>query len=382
MLVHRSIGNVDFAVDPSQPFGIFLKKCPNNKSKFSNIKALIDWILTGEKIPATLQWELLSVCNFKCHFCYIVGHTQHTIFSSDRAFELIDEFVDAGVFQVILTGGECLIHPNFTAIYEKLRLAGMIVSVYTNLEKLTAQHIEIFKRYPPDRIEVSIYGHDEDSYERVTGRRAFKRVLENIEILHNCGFNIICKTPITNLTNNSIDWIYDWCKNRDIIYLASPSIENGINGDNLSRFSLKSEEYYSAEKIGLDLAKTQVGDPNLKSRDPSLAFSCGAGKVGAYINYDATLSPCSKIRNQRFNLMELSFADAWQKLVDHIQPQESLVIAGCNPNCSAKSICKMCPAVAIQEESGNYRVNPDYCKRTISLAEVLHIGYDSNSHNG
>ena len=144
MLVHRYVGKVDFAVDPSQPVGIYLKKTKEHQFNFPNIPVFIDWILAESRIPATIQWELLSVCNFKCRFCYMVGHTPNTIFSSERAFELIDEFVKAGVVHVLLTGGECLIHPNFTAIYEKLRLAGIIVSVFTNLEKLTAQHIEIF----------------------------------------------------------------------------------------------------------------------------------------------------------------------------------------------------------------------------------------------
>ncbi|SKB14144.1 conserved hypothetical protein [Planktothrix sp. PCC 11201] len=376
MLVHRHIGNVDFAVDPSQSFGIYLKKIEDDKLNFSNLKAFIDWILAGTRIPATLQWELLSACNFKCRFCYIVGHTQNTIFSSERAFELIDEFVDAGVVQVILTGGECLIHPNFTAIYEKLRLAGIIVSVYTNLEKLTADQLEIFKRYPPYRIEISIYGHDEDSYERVTGRRAFKQVLQNIEILHNYGFNLLCKTPITTLTKNSIEWIHNWCENRNLEYLADPSIKNGLDGDDLSYFLLKNKEYYSAEKFGLQLEKKLIPSRNLKDgkdRDPSHVFSCGVGKVGAYINYDATLSPCSSIRDRRFNLMKLSFPDAWEQLVNNIQAEESLVISGCNPNCSAKSICKMCPALALRDEQGNYRVNPAYCERQIALAKVLSI---------
>ncbi len=373
MLVHRHIGNVDFAIDPSQPVGICLKTNENDRLKFSNIKAFIDWIIARARMPATLQWELLSVCNFKCRFCYMVGHTEPTIFSSERAFKLIDEFVDAGVVQVILTGGECLIHPNFTAIYEKLRLAGIIVSVFTNLEKLTAEHIEIFKRYPPYVIEVSIYGHDEDSYERVTGRRAFNQVLHNIEILRDYGFNLLCKTPITTLTHNSIDWIYNWCQNRNLEYLADPSIKDGLDGDDLSDFSLKFEEYYAAEKLRLHLAKNLINSTNLENRDPSRVFSCGVGKVGAYINYDATLSPCSSIRNQRFNLMELSFADAWQQLVNNIQAQENLVISGCNPNCSARSICKMCPAVAFRDEEGNYRVNPAYCERQIALAKVLAI---------
>lgn len=376
MLVHRNVGNVDFAVDPSQPVGICLKRNENERFKFSNIQAFIDWVVSGSRIPGTLQWELLSVCNFKCRFCYMVGHTEPTIFSSERAFKMIDEFVDAGVVQVILTGGECLKHPNFTAIYEKLRLAGIIVSVFTNLEKLTAQHIEIFKRYPPYVIEVSIYGHDEDSYEKVTGRRAFKQVLHNIEILRDYGFNLLCKTPITTLTQNSIDSIYNWCKTRNLPYLASASIENGIDGDDLSHFSLQGEEYYSAEKFRIKLAKNLVKFPQLrdrKTRDTSLVFSCSAGKVGAYINYDATLSPCSSIRNQRLNLMELSFADAWQQLVNNIQAQENLVISGCNPNCSAKSICNMCPAVALRDKAGNYSVDPAYCERQIELAKVLSI---------
>ncbi|WP_407635871.1 MULTISPECIES: radical SAM protein [Kamptonema] len=112
------------------------------------------------------------------------------------------------------------------------------MSVFTNLEKLTAQHIEIFKRYPPYMIEVSIYGHDEDSYEKVTGRRSFKQVLENIEILRECGFNLLCKTPITTLTHSSIDWIYNWCKSNNLEYFVCPNISNGLDGEEAQSHSL------------------------------------------------------------------------------------------------------------------------------------------------
>lgn len=373
MLIERRINNRVFAIDPQQPVGLSVQhESVPPDFRFQNAAAFVEWIRSGERIPGIVQWELLSTCNFKCSFCYIVNHTPKKVFNSTRAIELVDELLDADVIEVILTGGEPLLHPCFFTIYEKLKRCGIIVTIYSNLEMLTDELIECFDYFPPYCIEVGIYGHDEDSYELATGKRAFTRVLANLERLLEIGIEVLCKTPVTTLTYQSIDWIHQWCVKRSIPYIASPNIENGLDGVNLSHFALTGRAYIASEKFHLGLRGQSLFTSPSEARDPSRAFNCGVAKIGAYINYDGSLSPCSLIRDQRYDITKQSFLNAWGQLIKDVLPIEGLPIKGCNPNCSAKPICKMCPALALHLENGLYIVDLAYCQRTLSLWDEVH----------
>jgi len=100
-------------------------------------------------------------------------------------------------------------------------------------------------------------------------------------------------------------------------------------------------------------------------REQRRTFSCGAGKVGAYVNYDGTLSPCFKMRDIFYDLAAQTFGSAWQRLSSDVVLQEGLLIEDCDPDCRARPICKMCPARALRDGGLSYRADPNYCHRTV-----------------
>ena len=58
--------------------------------------------------PTCINLEITEVCNFKCTHCYNPWREEslgvHTL-TKERLKSLIEEFADAGVFHVILSGG-------------------------------------------------------------------------------------------------------------------------------------------------------------------------------------------------------------------------------------------------------------------------------------
>jgi MoaA/NifB/PqqE/SkfB family radical SAM enzyme len=59
--------------------------------------------------PTAINLELTEICNVKCRHCYNFWRDESigTVSITEEKFDLIiDRLLDAGVFYVILTGGE------------------------------------------------------------------------------------------------------------------------------------------------------------------------------------------------------------------------------------------------------------------------------------
>ena len=135
--------------------------------------------------PINGQFELTPLCNLNCKMCYV--HLQPEQLSQkplgvDQWKSLIDEAWEAGMFQVTLTGGECLTYPGFEELYLYLHSKGCQITVLTNGVLLDEKRISFFKEHPPAVIQVTLYGSDDDTYERVTGQRQAKAVIEHVKM--------------------------------------------------------------------------------------------------------------------------------------------------------------------------------------------------------
>ena len=143
--------------------------------------------MAAERRPLSFDLELTARCNNDCRHCYI------NLPAGDRAAraaeltaaEILDiagEAAELGALWCLLTGGEPLLRDDFAEVYLGLKRLGLLVSVFTNACLVTPAHVELFRRYPPRDIEVSVYGATRETYEAVTRRPgsydAFVRGLE------------------------------------------------------------------------------------------------------------------------------------------------------------------------------------------------------------
>jgi len=88
--------------------------------------------------------------------------------SFDEICAVADQAVELGALWCLLTGGEPLLRPDFSDIYLALKKRGLLVSVFTNACLIRPEHVDLFRRYPPRDVEITMYGAGRESYERVT----------------------------------------------------------------------------------------------------------------------------------------------------------------------------------------------------------------------
>ncbi len=97
---------------------------------------------------STVFWGITGRCNMRCRHCFMAADIPHEVteFSLDGALRAIDRFVECGIRNVILSGGEPLLHPNFPQIVEAIGNAGMrVVRLFTNGLLLSRETLDCLK---------------------------------------------------------------------------------------------------------------------------------------------------------------------------------------------------------------------------------------------
>src|SRR4051812_48058736 len=123
--------------------------------------------------PIGAKLELTYHCNLRCAFCYTDSprRTLARTAEMDDAqwLDIVDQTIDMGVIEVVLTGGEPLLRPDLTLeAVERVSAAGAMVTMNTNGWFLDA---EIADRVAAAgaRVHVSIDGASAELHEASRG---------------------------------------------------------------------------------------------------------------------------------------------------------------------------------------------------------------------
>lgn len=174
--------------EPNNGFEYLEKLREKNGRQIQNFLALtnyLDFKARDKGIPVHGQFELTPLCNFSCKMCYVHLKPEQMlgqpILPVDTWKNLMAQAIEAGMLQASLTGGECLTYPGFDELYLFLQDHGCNVAILTNGYLLNEKRIKFFREHMPARIQVTLYGWNDDVYERVTGQRAFTTVINNVK---------------------------------------------------------------------------------------------------------------------------------------------------------------------------------------------------------
>lgn len=156
-------------------------------------------------LQKTIAVETNYRCNLRCIHCYVPDSEKRggEILDVRLAASIFDQLRELGFRYVLLTGGEPLAHPEFFEIYRLAHERGLRTSLFTNALLLTARHLELFKRYPPALVRVSIFGGSAATCEAVAGADRFERAMSHLATLTAAGINLRVKMPL--LVQNSRD---------------------------------------------------------------------------------------------------------------------------------------------------------------------------------
>lgn len=322
-----------------------------------------------KRIPVHGTFELTPLCNFDCKMCYV--HLKSTQFNQNQLLPvqiwktLITDSCKAGMRTASLTGGECLTYPGFDEVYLFLREKGVRSAILSNGYLIDKKRIDFFKEYPPEKIQITLYGASDDSYEQVTGQRAFKTVYKNICMLKDANINVTIGITPNKRMGNMYE-LLDIVDNLGVPYnvnsaLITPRINTGRDKQDATI-----EQYIEILRYANQLKKTHIEpvDP-LELPDENHCGSekyglrCGGGRSGFTIRYDGTMSTCAALEDISSNTLKIGFLDAWREVVkladQYPLPAECI-------DCVYSASCYHCVAMHRDAPSIGH-CNPDVCAR-------------------
>lgn len=321
--------------------------------RYEATRRFLDFKAREKNIPLSGTFELTPLCNLDCKMCYVHLNREQLagaqLLSAAQWKQIMLDAIDAGMMYARLTGGECLTYPGFKDLYLLLRSHGVEVSILSNGLLMNEQMTAFLAAHPPASVQITLYGASEDAYQRVTGHRAHRTVVENIHRLREHGIPlIIAVTPNAYMEDG--EEIIRFLHGEKLPYainsgLVKPRKETGRKtGDALpdlyaALYALRRE--LNGHDAPQPCDPESLPDPGSKVNQPAIGVRCGAGRSSFSIDWTGGMRPCNTFPCESESVLTQPFAEAWRKTnaaaLSYPLPVEC-------EGCIYKSTCKHCVA--------------------------------------
>lgn len=138
-----------------------------------------------------LRISLLERCNLRCHYCMpedgVPLRDKNEFMSQEELFQIVEHFIDLGITKIRLTGGEPLLKKNFSEILAKLGKYPIELALTTNAI-LLHHYWEQLESVGLKKLNISIDSLCESTFNQITRRKFFDKVITNIETAIARGF--------------------------------------------------------------------------------------------------------------------------------------------------------------------------------------------------
>ena len=334
--------------------------------------------IPGKRVPISGSLELTFRCNLRCQHCY-VAHGHYGILgqqelSTSEIQRIIDEVVDAGCLWFLITGGEPLVRRDFLDIYAYAKRKGLIVNLFTNGTLLNTRIADYLAEWPPFRVEITLYGATQETYERVTGIPGlYARCMRGIELLLERGLPLNLKTMLMTLNQHEIQDMRAFADSLGVPFRYDAMLNAGLDGDGRPTslrippeevVQLDLQDQGRAEEWRSFIQRTkgyQYPGDNL--------YVCGAGERSFHIDPYGRLCLCMMVRYASYDLRSGSFQEGWGQFFPQIRSQKIEGNYICS-QCELKPLCGQCPGWSFIEH-GETQKPVDY------LCQVAHLRYES-----
>jgi radical SAM protein with 4Fe4S-binding SPASM domain len=312
--------------------------------------------------------------------------------TAEQVKDILKQAADLGFLQVLFTGGEPLLRPDFEELYLFTRQLGMKVLLFTNGRLITPQLADIFTRFPPLlEIEITVYGMHSQSYESVTrAQGSFAQFQRGVTLLLERNVPFIVKGALLPQNRHEMDEFETWAQqipwlDRHPKYAMFYDLRHRRDDESKNRM-IESLRVSAREGIAIYLRDAEHYRKWTKELAAKLLrppgdrlFTCGAcdghsACVGAY----GHAQPCMSLRAQELTV-DIVGTETRSSLRATLERFTQLTnLQAKNPDylwrcasCFLKGICEQCPAKS-WIVNGTFDTPVEYlCDMTHTMARNL-----------
>ena len=356
------------------------------------------------KTPISGTFELSPLCNMDCKMCYIKmsKEKQESIArlrTNEEWLNLAKEARDEGMLFLLLTGGEPFLVKNFKELYIELHKMGFCISINSNGTMIDEEVIEWLKKYPPMRINMTLYGASDETYERLCNNpKGFTQVTKALSLLKENNIQVKLNCSVTPYNKDDLKEMMDFAEEHDLViqatsYMFPPLRKDESKIGQNDRFTAEDAALYgayiSAYSNGVDNFKAYVDSGQLAIYDADDEcgivegdhMRCRAGITSFWMTWEGKMLPCGMIPDNGLDPWEVGFNTAWENAKNIVKDIKLPVKCAA---CGKKNECKACAAM-VYTETGCYDKVPQYrcdmtnyypksCKEVLNELEKEKVG--------
>lgn len=334
--------------------------------------------------PINGTFELTVRCNLKCKMCLFRhddSENAEIMANEKTAEEWIDmarQVAEAGTLNLLITGGEPMLRPDFCEIYEGIYKKGFIIELFTNATLVSDKIMDTLRKYPPHKIGVTLYGASTETYEEVCSNgKAFEKALEGINKLITLPSRLEFRTTIIKDNYRDIDNIENIIHDKfgeDKKLIITKTVMKSVRGGNsqaeLCRLNPKDNANLMLRR-SMKIIKDEVGSQNFdmekvkfetkkmlnhRNNKRVTLFGCNAGINSYSITWNGKLVGCQLFDKFYSKPFDNSFIDAWNQYPIHVELPK--MNSECS-NCKYRSRCSICH-ISVYAETGKFGEIPEY----------------------
>lgn len=249
------------------------------------------------------SFEITHRCNLKCIHCCIDADgviSDKKDLNTQEVKLVLDKLIEWNPQRIMLSGGEPMLRNDFIEIlqYLKDRYDGEI-TLSTNGTFINENNVDIISKCVT-QVDISLDGIDEETCSIIRGPGVFHKVINNIKLLQNTGFNKIAVSMATSDKNEHLEpQFIDLNKKLGTIPLIRQFAAVGRGKDNKKYFSDTNEDevYISKEYLSNDYDKN-IG-----------ICSCSAGKKELFISYNGDIYPCPSFLEKKYKIGNILYGE-------------------------------------------------------------------------
>ena len=376
---------------------------PDNRDYFADFTRRA----MAARVPLDGSIELTHRCNLRCVHCYlgdqeaIRGHRNEEM-STQEVKALIDEVVAAGALNLTFSGGDPMMRRDFSELYVYAVKKGLLITIFCDGVLVSDRIVDVFKKYPPRMVEVSIYGATRETYEGITRvKGSFHRCLAGIERLHRNGQRFKLKSVLMSGNRHEIEGMRALAKSYGVdFYFDSavfPCLPHGDNHGGANRgaddtggktpasvevappslerpLALRvSPEEAAAAQLSDRTTARELADLYVRTRnlpDNDRLYVCGAGQTTFHVDPYGNLQPCTISTNVDYNIREGGFLEGWNGPIAAIRDIRRSADNSCR-SCDKQALCSGCPAMSFAEHGAGDRKSDYICRTTHALFDGI-----------
>lgn len=351
--------------------------------------------------PVMAQFEVTDACNHRCLHCYHLdsetSNRPASIISDAILMKIAQKIVEAGIFNVVITGGEPLLRKGITqTIIRYFKSCDIQVSINTNLTVIDKDTITFLKEYDIP-VLTSCPSGVSAKYDYMVGANNSDLFYKNLRTVLDdgvrCSVNmVVTKDNLEDIRETAIAVKSMGCKSFSatpmFFNMDYPRMDLVLTRNEVQK--VISELLWTHDNLGLNvdilesLPKCIFPNEILNKDYIFLNRKCQAGRTVVGISPSGEVRPCSTNSQSYGNILKEDIRSIWSNMKDWRSTQffpltclDCSWLDRCNAGCRINSKVKFgewnSPEIWQGEVTPNIEPISDYVDNNLHPDDILYI---------